>query len=437
MQKPKMKLVMVGNGMAGMRTIETLLERAPDMYDITVFGAEPRGNYNRIMLSPVLADELDFNDILLHDIDWYAKKGITLHCGSRVCTIDRKRRMVIAENGLSARYDRLLLATGSYPFILPVPGVDLEGVMSYRDMQDVENMLLAAKTYRHAVVIGGGLLGLEAANGLNKQGMQVSIVHACATVMEKQLDAQAGAMLQSAMEKSGIRFLTSHFTAGIKPSSLNPRRVGAVYFNNGEEIPADIVVMAVGIRPNCRLAEESGLRCDRGVIVDDTMQTFDPGIYAVGECAQHRGVAYGLVAPLYEQAKVCASHLAEEGIAIYQGSIPATKLKVTGIDVYSAGEFSDDRNKNSIVFRNITAGVYRKLVINNNRITGVILYGDTRDSAWYYEKMLAGTDVSAMRRNLVFGRNLAELKPDAEFRFSDTNRPAAMESQPVIHNVCA
>ncbi len=396
----KEKLVLVGNGMAGMRAIEELLALAPDMYDITVFGAEPYGNYNRILLSPVLAGEKGIQDIMLNEESWYAEHGITLHLGKEVTRIDRKRKQVMASDGTTAQYDRLLLATGSNPFIIPVPGHTLPGVIAFRDIHDVDTMLAAAKEHRHAVVIGGGLLGLEAANGLHKRGMKVTVVHLVDTLMERQLDSVAGKMLQKSLEERGIEFLTGASTKEI----IGKNRVQGVVFQDGREISADLVVMAVGIRPNIKLAKESGIHCERGVVVSDTMQTYDPSVYAVGECVQHRGEVYGLVAPLFEQAKVCANHLAELGYARYVASLTSTKLKVTGIDLFSAGDFTGDAGTEDIVFRDASRGVYKKLVIKDKNIQGAIAYGDTIDGSWYLQLMRDKTDISSIRDHLLFGQ---------------------------------
>jgi nitrite reductase (NADH) large subunit len=358
--KERMKLVMVGNGMAGVRTLEELLKIAPDLYDITVFGAEPHPNYNRILLSPVLAGEQTLDEIVLNDWSWYQDHGITLHAGWKVTQVDRVRRIVHAENAAgetrSAEYDRLLLCTGSNPFILPIPGKDLEGVIAYRDIADTHAMIEASEKYQRAVVIGGGLLGLEAANGLMKRGMQVSVIHVMPTLMERQLDEVAGKLLQKSLEARGLRFYMGGQTqaligdedggkAGRKDGEAPSKgRVRALQFKDGTEIPTDLVVMAVGIRPNTELAETMRLHVNRGIVVSDTLQTVtDARIYSVGECAAHRGIAYGLVAPLFEQAKVAANHLAQFGIGRYVGSLTSTKLKVTGIDLFSAGEFHGRR----------------------------------------------------------------------------------------------
>ncbi len=393
------KLVLVGNGMAGVRTLEELLKLAPDLYDITVIGAEPHCNYNRILLSPVLAGEKSIEQIILNDERWYADHDITLHTGSPVIGIDRKARRVITAEGRHA-YDRLILATGSNPFVIPVPGANLPGVITFRDIHDVNAMLAAAREHRNAVVIGGGLLGLEAANGLLKQGMDVTVVHLLDALMERQLDKPAASLLRMCLETRGLRMLMEKHTAAI----VGEDRVRAVRFRDGSEIPADVVVMAAGIKPNIDLARSAGLHCERGVIVNDSMQTYDPRIYSVGECVQHRGQTYGLVAPLFEQAKVCANHLAQLGFARYTGSVMSTKLKVTGIDLFSAGDYVGVEGTEEMVFKDAARGVYKKLVLKDNRIVGSVLYGDTIDGSWYFQLLKDGTDVSHLRDRLLFGR---------------------------------
>jgi nitrite reductase (NADH) large subunit len=400
----RLRLVMVGNGMAGVRTIEELLKLAPDLYDITVFGAEPHPNYNRILLSPVLAGEQTIDDIILNPLSWYEDNGITLHLGKRVVDVDRSRRIVRAEDGTEAAYDRLLLATGSHPFIPPLPGRELDGVMAYRDIADTLAMVEAARTYRDAVVIGGGLLGLEAANGLMLRGMQVSVVHIAPWLMERQLDEVAGRMLQKSLEQRGLRFFLPAQTEALLGGPDG--RVMAVQLKNGSQIPAQLVVVAAGIRPNTDLAERAGLWCQRGIVVTDTMQTVtDPRIYAVGECASHRGVSYGLVAPLFEQAKVCATHLAQFGIGRYLGSQVSTKLKVTGIDLFSAGDFMGGEGTEEIVLHDPYGGVYKKLVLKDDRLVGACLYGDTVDGAWYFKLMREGRPVHDIRDRLMFGES--------------------------------
>jgi nitrite reductase (NADH) large subunit len=403
MEMQKMKLVVIGNGMAGIRAVEELLKLAPDMYEITVFGAEPHPNYNRILLSPVLAGEQTLQDIVLNDFDWYAEHKIRLYTSKKVVKIDRKAREVIADDGTREAYDRLLLATGSNPFILPIDGVKLDGVITYRDIYDTEKMIEAAGIHKQAVVIGGGLLGLEAANGLKLRGMDVTVVHLMPWLMERQLDQTAAAMLQKSLEDKGLQFRLEAQTQALVGDAAG--RVAAVKLKSGEEIAAQLVVMAVGIRPNTALAESCGLYCNRGVVVNDTMQTYDPRIYAVGECVSHRGVAYGLVAPLFEQAKVAANHLALFGIGRYVGSQTSTKLKVTGVDLFSAGDFTGGDGFEDIVLADPGAGVYKKLVLKENKLVGAVMYGDTVDGAWYYKLLRDGTDVSAMRDRLMWGES--------------------------------
>jgi nitrite reductase (NADH) large subunit len=398
----KLKLVMVGNGMAGVRTLEELLKIAPDRYEIAVFGAEPHPNYNRILLSPVLAGEMTLKDIVLNDLDWYAQHGIRLHLGRKVVRIDRAGRRVIAEDGTEERYDRLLLATGSHPFVPPVPGRELAGVITYRDIADTEAMIEASARCKRAVVIGGGLLGLEAANGLRLRGMEVTVVHLMPWLMERQLDRTAAQMLQRSLEAKGLHFLLEKQTTEILGTEAG---VSGLRFRDGTEIGADLVVMAVGIRPNFELAKAAGLHCDRGVVVSDTMQTHDPRIYAVGECVSHRGSTYGLVAPLFEMAKVCATHLAEFGIGRYQGSITSTKLKVTGIDLFSAGNFTGGERTEEIVLHDATGGVYKKLVLEGDRIVGGVMVGDTGDGAWYFQMMRDRQNVADIRDHLMFGQS--------------------------------
>ncbi|MBZ9666939.1 nitrite reductase large subunit NirB [Pseudomonas sp. LMG 31766] len=397
----KLKLVMIGNGMAGVRTLEELLKLAPDLYDITVFGAEPHPNYNRILLSPVLAGEQTFEEIVLNDLNWYAENDIKLLLGRKVVRIDRRKRVVIADDGSEAEYDRLLIATGSNPFILPIPGKDLAGVIGYRDIADTQMMMDTAKTHKHAVVIGGGLLGLEAANGLKLRGMDVTVVHIGDWLLERQLDRTAGELLQKSLEDRGLKFLLPKHTAELLDNGEG--RVCAVKFKDGEVIPADLVVMAAGIRPNSELAESAGIACNRGILVNDTMQTYDPRVYAIGECASHRGIAYGLVAPLFEQAKVCANHLAQLGYSRYQGSVTSTKLKVTGIDLFSAGEFMGAEGTETITLSDPIGGVYKKLVIKDDVLVGACLYGDTADGGWYFRQIRENHNVSEIRDHLMFG----------------------------------
>ena len=395
----RIRLVVAGNGMAGMRTVEELLKLGvADRFSITVFGAEPRGNYNRILLSPVLSGEQQADDIMLHRPNWYTRRGITLHSGDPIVHIDRKRRLVKSRSGVLATYDRLLIATGSDPIVLPLPGKDLPGVVTFRDLDDVNRMLERSGDGRRAVVIGGGLLGLEAAHGLSLRGMHVTVVHLMDTLMERQLDAAAGALLKAALEKRGIEFRMSAKTNEI----LGPERVTAVRFESGEVIPADLVVMAVGVRPNIELAKQAHLACDRGILVDDTLQTYDPAIYAVGECVQHRRQTFGLVAPLWEQARISAQHIAEIGVSRFSGAINATQLKVSGIEVFSAGDFSEKPQRESLVLSDKRRGIYKRIVLENNKVCGAVLFGDTREASKLRDLIADRTDVGAIRNQLLF-----------------------------------
>jgi nitrite reductase (NADH) large subunit len=403
MRRPQ--LVVVGNGMAGVRTIEELLRLAPQRYDITVFGAEPHPNYNRILLSPVLAGELNASDIVLNDLDWYWRHEVRVHLGRRVERIDRVRRVVVADDGTEVHYDRLLLATGSRPLVLPVPGARLGGVCTYRDLRDTGELIVAARRRRNAVVIGGGLLGLEAAHGLRARGMDVTVVHRMPWLMERQLNATAAGLLARALEARGVAFRLGAATVEIAGDGSGAVR--ALRLADGSALEADLVVMAVGIRPETALAEAAGLHCERGVVVSDTMQTYDPRIYAVGECAAHRGTVYGLLAPLYEMARVCATHLAGIGIGRYTGTVPATRLKVTGIDLYSAGDFEGGAGTQAIELTDSAGAIYRRAVLREGRLVGALLYGETSDAAWFTELIRSGADVTRWRDALLFGKAAA------------------------------
>jgi nitrite reductase (NADH) large subunit len=394
------RLVVIGNGMAAGRVLDELFERSAPAYQVTVFGAEPRVNYNRIMLSPVLAGEKTYEEIVIHDESWYAKHGVKLHKGESVVTIDRAAKTIVTDSGHVEHYDKLLIATGSTPIAIPVHGVTLPGVVTFRDLDDVEAMLRHAARGGRAVVIGGGLLGLEAAAGLKAKGMDVTVVHLMPTLMERQLDPSAGYLLKKAMERRGIEVLVGANTEVI----LGEARVGGVRLEDGREIPAEMVVMAVGIRPNARLAKEAGLAVERGVKVDDRMQTSDPDIYAVGECVEHRGQCYGLVAPLFEMAKVVAARLLGDGSAAYTGSVTATKLKVSGVDLFSAGDFSEGEDADEIVLRDPARAIYKRIVLRGDRVVGAVLYGDTDDGPWLFDLMKKRTDVGAIRDSLIFGQ---------------------------------
>jgi len=396
----KKKLVIIGNGMAPGRMLEHLFEANSDAYDVTIFNAEPRVNYNRLMLSPVLSGEKSYEDIITHDDDWYAAHNVTLHKGCKISEINRAAKTVTAENGVTAPYDKLVIATGSSPFVIPVPGHDLDGVMVYRDLDDVDKMLEVSKSGGRAVVIGGGLLGLEAAAGLKEQGMDVTVLHLMPTLMERQLDQAAGFLLEKSILDRGIDVLTG---ANTKQIIGKDNKVHAVELEDGTIIDAKIVVMAVGIRPSIDLAKTANLDCGRGILVNDNMLTSDPDIYALGECVEHRGQCYGLVAPLYDMAKALAADLLESS-APYTGSQTATKLKVSGIDLYSAGDFEDAPDREEIVLRDGNAGIYKRLVIKENKILGAVLYGETADGPWFFDMLKKGTDITEMRDTLIFGQ---------------------------------
>ena len=398
----KPHLIVIGNGMAGCRAVEEILARDSDRFRITIFGAEPRVNYNRIMLSPLLAGEKSFEDIVINDHAWYAGNGIDLVAGDPVVAIDRAARTVTARSGRVENYDKLLLATGSDPFIIPVPGHDLQGVVTFRDMDDVGAMLRAASGGGNAVVIGGGLLGLEAAHGLALRGMKVTVIHLMGTLMERQLDEAAGWLLKSELERRGQTILTGADTAEI----YGQGKVEGVRLKDGREVPASIVVMAVGIRPNVKLAREAGLAIGRGIHVDDHLVTSDPDILAVGECVEHAGQVYGLVAPLWEMCRSLADGLVAEPNG-YTGSVTSTKLKVSGIDVFSAGDFSGGEGCEDIVMRDASRGVYKRVIVKNDRLVGAVLYGDTGDGNWYFDLLKRQEDVSEIRDALIFGQAFA------------------------------
>jgi len=423
---PKPRLVVIGNGMAGIRAVEELLDRAPGLYDISVFGAEPRVNYNRIMLSPLLSGEKTFDQIVINDRDWYTANDVTLYAGDAVEMIDRQRQVVITKSGQECPYDRLLIATGSMPIVIPIPGARLPGVVTFRDVDDVDAMLAASVRGGHAVVIGGGLLGLEAAVGLKARGMDVTVLHLAGHLMERQLDASAGHLLAKELERRGLTVLTGADTAAI----LGESHVTGVALKDGTELPADLVVMAVGIRPDTRLAAAAGLEVGRGIMVDDHMVTNDPAIMAVGECVQHRGSCYGLVQPLFEMAKVLADHLAGRTGGGYAGSVTSTKLKVTGVDVFSAGDFSGGPGTEDIVFRDAGRGIYKRIVLQEGRIKGAVLYGDTGDGGWYFQLLKAGEDVSNRRDTLIFGQGFAPSEGGA------ANPTAAVAALPDTAEIC-
>jgi nitrite reductase (NADH) large subunit len=405
-QRPgKERLVVVGNGMAAMRAVEELLSRARQRYDITVVGAEPHGNYNRILLSSLLAGDKAVDEIVINSRDWYAENGIRLLAGKPVTAIDVRAGTITVEGTGAVPYDKLLLGTGSRALVPPLPGLGLAGVRAFRDIADTEAMIAAAEQGRHAVVIGGGLLGLEAAWGLKRRGMQVTVVHLMPTLMERQLDSTAGELLQSALAGRGIAFVTAAETEEI----VGTQRAEGIRLVDGRTIGADLVVLAIGIRPNIDLAKTAGLYVNRGILVGDDMRTSDPGIYAVGECIEHNGQLFGLVAPIWEQARVCGARLAGDEQAIYEPPPVFTSLKITGIDVFSAGSLAaTDEADEELTLHDASHGIYKKLVLREDRVVGSVLYGHVADGPWYVDLIRRKADVSALRDRLIFGRTLAE-----------------------------
>ncbi|MBI1178925.1 MAG: nitrite reductase large subunit [Alphaproteobacteria bacterium] len=404
-------LVVIGNGMAGMRTVDELLKLDGGRdCRITVFGAEPHVNYNRIMLSSVLAGDKSVDDIVINSQEWYDANGICLNKGDPVIAIDRENRLVTAASGVQVPYDQLLIATGSKPLAPPIPGLELPGVCAFRDIADVDKMLEAARTRKRAVVIGGGLLGLEAAWGLKQRGMSVALVHLMPTLMERQLDVAAGQLLQRDLDRRGIAF----FTDGQTEEIVGTERAEGVRLADGRFVPADLVVLAIGIRPNIDLARAADLEVNRGIVVTDDMRTSDPDIFAVGECVEHRGQVFGLVAPLWDQAKACAARLAGDETALFTPQALSTSLKITGVDVFSAGALmAADEGDDEITLRDDGKGIYKKIVLRDGRLVGAVLYGDVADGQWYLKLMREREDVSALRERLVFGRAFAEAGPGA------------------------
>lgn len=429
------KLVIIGAGMASGRMLEQLLDQAPSAYDITLFGAEPRGNYNRILLSPVLAGEKKFSDIVTHDANWYRNHGITCRFGETIVKIDRKTKQVICSGGATS-YDQLIIATGSVSFFIPVAGNDLPGVVGFRDYSDVSQMLKAAKTANSkAVIIGGGLLGLEAAAALNGQGMQVTVLHLAPHLMERQLDLTAGGLLQKDLEKRGIRVICNAHTNAI----LGNGRVEAVALEDGTILGADLVVMAAGIRPETRLAVDAGLHVERGIVVDDAMQTSDPDILAVGECVEHDSIVYGLVAPLFDMAKVLARKLViskSDAPARFTAPAISTKLKVTGVDLFSVGDFQTGDDREEIVFHDPAQGIYKRIILQNDRVIGAVMYGDTADSQWVFELLKSKQNISEFRETLIFGPAFQPSRtPSPGAANSPVSKPPFLSEIPNVANI--
>jgi len=395
-------LVIVGNGMAAARLVDELAKTALGRYAIAVIGAEPRLAYNRVLLSSVLAGETASHEIELKPAGWWRDRGVTVKYNCRAAEIDVGRRELRIENDESIEFSKLVLATGSTPLRLNVPGADLLGVHTFRDSRDVDLLLTLAAQRKRVVVVGGGLLGLEAAYGLAKAGAQVDLIHLMDRLMERQLDAPAAALLKSLVERKGIRILLNANTARIHGET----HVEAVELVDGRRIEAEAVIFAAGIRPNVALALEAGISVNRGVVVDDHLQTSASGVFALGECAEHRGICYGLVEPAYEQARVLARHLAGTNAA-YHGSVVATNLKVSGVAVFSAGDFFGAEGTESIVLNDASGGTYKKLMISDGRLTGAVLVGDVADALWYLELIRSRAPIATIRNDMMFGRALA------------------------------
>ena len=395
-------LVIVGNGMAAARLVDELAKTSLGRYAVAVIGEEPRLAYNRVLLSSVLAGETGSHEIELRPADWWRHRGVTVRYGYRVTEIDTGRRELKIEGEESMEYSKLVLAVGSTPLRLNVPGADLAGVHTFRDTRDVDLLLTLAAAKKRVVVVGGGLLGLEAAYGLAKAGAPVTLLHLMDRLMERQLDAPAADLLKTLVERKGIRILLNASTVRIHGEG----HVEGVELADGSRIEADAVIFAAGIRPNIALAKDAGIAVNRGIVVNDEMQTASSDIYALGECAEHRGTCYGLVEPAYEQARVLARHLAGRPAA-YQGSVVSTNLKVSGVSVFSAGDFMGGKGSESLVLTDRRRGTYKKLVIANGRLTGAVLIGDTVDALWYLELIRNGDKVAAIRTDMMFGRALA------------------------------
>jgi nitrite reductase (NADH) large subunit len=407
MARPRERLVIIGAGMAAARFLAELALHCPQRYDITLIGAEPHDPYNRILLSSLLAGDRTAEDLMLEEAR--VLPGVTFLVGEAVASIDRATSAVQTASGARIPYDRLVLAVGSDPIRLPLPGMDLPGVFTFRDRSDAEGLIEASETARRAVVVGGGLLGLEAAYGLARRGVAVTVVHLMGWLMERQIDTNAARVLQASLAARGMDVLLEAETEAV----LGETRATGLRLKDGRALPADLVVFAIGIRPNIGLARDAGLTVRRGVVVDDAMTTSDPRIIAIGECAEHRGATYGLVAPLWEQAAVAAQQLAGVCKNLYAGSLIATSLKVTGVELFSAGQILADEGAEEIVYEDKGAGIYRKLVLKDGRIAGAVLLGDARDSGWYLDLMRRAADVTAMRYDLVFGRDFVTLAETA------------------------
>ncbi|MBI5642050.1 MAG: NAD(P)/FAD-dependent oxidoreductase [Deltaproteobacteria bacterium] len=406
------KLVVIGNGMAGTACLEEIYKLGPSRFDVTVFGAE-RHNYNRVLLAQVLTGEKSLNDITLHNKAWYEERGIKLHTGEKVVEIKRKSRKAVTESGLEVPYDKLIFATGALPLMPPIPGMDKEGILPFRNMDDCHRIVALARAGGKAAVIGGGLLGLEAAWALKRLGMEVTLIHLMDKLMERQLDSLASAFLKDDIEKAGISVLLNKETREFSGNG----RVEGLDFKDGSSIPADLAVISIGIRPNAVLAASSGIYCRKGIVVSDCMQTYDPAVFAIGECVEHRNTTFGLVGPIFEQARVVANHLAGDGRLVFKPQPASTRLKIPGIELYSAGEINSKTgadSADSIEYLDKGARTYKRLVIDEGRLKGIILYGDTSDGPRLFSSLLDGEDISGKRSALLLGGGAQPGAPSIE-----------------------
>nr|WP_320135572.1 FAD-dependent oxidoreductase [uncultured Amphritea sp.] len=433
---PKAHLIIIGNGMACGRLLDEILKRNPDQYRITVFGAEGYANYNRIMLSPVLAGEMQADEIITHSEQWYQQHNITLHSGDPVVGITTEDKTLTCQSDQTFRYDELVFATGSNPVMPPVAqACELDGILSFRNLDDIDRIMARVSTIKHATVVGGGLLGLEAAWGLRQQGLDVTVIHRAGWLLNRQLDPAAGKLLQQSLEARGIQFKLkaqiSHFNGEQRHASDTTNALRTIVLDDGTTLNTGLAVIAIGVSPNHELAQNSGLACDRGILVDDQMQSSHPNIYALGECTQFGKHTFGLLAPLWDQATVLANRLCNLPGQRFRIQPCATKLKVSGIDLFSAGEFLDDPESESVICQDPTNGVYRKLIFRHQRLTGAVLFGAVNDGNWYFELIQSQTKVQQLVPDLIFGRRycdgdaIAQLTPAGAVN-TDTAAPLSL-----------
>ena len=426
----KKKLVVIGNGMSGLRTIEDLLELTNDKYDITIYGDEPHVNYNRIMLSYILSSEKNFEDTIINHQTWYEQNNITLNKGDKVISINKEEKTITSASGKVESYDKLLIATGSLAFIPKTTGSNLKNVIAFRTKADVDTILETINKSKTAVVVGGGLLGLEAAYGIAKHGIKTILVHRSSSILSQQLDSMGGKLLQKNLESYGIEFKLNTTVTQID----GEKEVEKVTFSDGSVVESNIVVFATGIIPNKSLAIDATLECNKGIVVNDFLQTSDENIFAIGECVEHKGNTYGLVAPLYEQAKVLAKYLADVKTEGYNGSTLSTRLKISGVDLFSAGDYLGDVTTEDLILLDEKVGIYKKLVIYNNKIIGMVLYGDTADASWYLKLLKEETDISDLRTKILFGKSA--LSGDTGHGGNDINSMSDDEEVCGCNGVC-